>query len=549
MQRVASLEECALSAQRIRTRPSDSKMKSNTYLTPAVALATLAIAALFALSFALAPSASAATKVVPTFSISVSAKASGKARAKKSLVQSIRIRSTGLSRATPQAKCDSRKCRRVARKGKVRTISRGNNVTFTNVRWLLPRGKTFTVVVNRRGYIGRYVQLKRKPGSFTQFKVVRQGCTSKGFKRRACPVPPSAPTKRCARNAAHQSGTTAAGAAARKLSAGDFNGDGRDDVGLAYDYNAPTSGLFSFYGQANLLVTGRRDFFGALDWNTIRLSSGDVNGDCVSDIVLIRDRGSGNIEVLTSDGSSAGLSPTLRSHWLSDSGSWNWANIKQLAGDFNGDEIDDIALLQSVGGGVHISVMAGSIGGLGPPQSVWTGVGWSLGDLDAVSGDFNNDGRDELGVFHSRGVAQGVNLWRFPQAGPWFGDPQLAWVSDVSWELSKIRAFTGDFDGDGFDDIQIAYEPAAQRVTQHRMRSTGASLDPPALVWDSGPGNWDFNAVKFASADLNGDGKNELTGFYNYGPGAARFWTFLTGVASPVESWYTATGWEWPRVQ
>lgn len=506
----------------------------------------LAIATSCAIALTCLPAANAATQVVPTFSVSVTAKAIGKARAKKSLVQTIRIRSTGLSRATPQVKCDSRKCKRSSRKGKARTNSRSNSVTFSNVRWLLPRGKTFTVVVNRRGYIGRYVQLKRKPGSFTQFQVVKAGCTSKGFKRRACP--PVAPSKRCARNAAHQSGTTEAGSAARKLSAGDFNGDGRDDVGLAYHYGV-SSGLFAFYGQPNVSVEGRRDYFGVLDWTKVRLSAGDLNGDCVSDIALVLDRGSGNIELLTSDGSSAGLSPTLRSHWISSSGSWNWSSIKQLAGDFNGDEIDDILLLQSVGGGVHMSVMAGSPGGLGAPQSVWTGVGWSLGELDAVSGDFNNDGRDELGVFHSRGAGQGVNLWRFSQSGTWFGDPQLGWVSDVSWELSKIRALTGDFDGDGFDDIEIAYEPEPQRVTLHRMRSTGAALDPPSIVWDSGPGNWDLNAVKFASADLNGDGKSELTGLYNYGPGSARFWTFLTSIASPVVSWYTGTGWEWGHVQ
>lgn len=522
-------------------------MQSVSNLPNVLASVALSLALFCALLFACASAASAATQVVPTFSVSVTAKATGRARAKKSLVQTIRVKSAGLSRATPQVKCDSRKCKRSTKKGKVRTISRGGSVTFSNVRWLLPRGKTFTVAVNRRGYIGRFVTLKRKPGSFTQFQVVRSGCTSKGFKRRACP--PAAPTKRCAKRAAHQSGTTVAGVNARKLSAGDFNGDGRDDVMAAYNYNGPTTGLWSFYGQQNYAVVGRRDFFGELDWATIRVSSGDVNGDCISDVVMVRDRGSGNIELLSSNGSSAGLSPTLTSHWLSSTGTWVWANIRQLAGDFNGDEIDDVLLLQGGGGGVQMNVMAGSSAGLGAPQAVWTGVGWSLGDLDAVSGDFNNDGRDELAVFYSRGVSQGVNLWRFQQAGAWFGDPQLAWESDVSWELGKIRAFTGDFDGDGPEDIQIAYEPAPQRVTQHRMRSTGTTLEPPALVWDSGPGNWDFNAVKFASADLNGDGKNELTGFYNYGPGSARFWTFLTGVASPVESWYTASGWEWPRVQ
>jgi hypothetical protein len=169
--------------------------------------------------------------------------------------------------------------------------------------------------------------------------------------------------------------------------------------------------------------------------------------------------------------------------------------------------------------------------------------------MDAVTVDYNGDGRDEIAAFHSRGTSLGVNLWLFPSAGVWLGEPKLGWVSDVSWDLTKIHAVAGDFDGDGLGDIELAYAPQSQQVRIYQLKGTGAGLNPPALAWDSGPGNWDLNAVKFASGDFNGDGKSDLTGLYNYGPGSARFWTFAGGTANPVESWFTPSGWEWDRVQ
>lgn len=138
--------------------------------------------------------AAAPTTVVPDFQLSVSASAIGHGKNRASLIRKIRLRADGIGELTPWVKCDAKRCRRLRGGGKGRTISNSGSVTFTNVRWRLPRGQTFTIAINKKGFLGRYKTLRRKVGSFTQFVVVREGCTKRGFTPAACPPPsPASP--------------------------------------------------------------------------------------------------------------------------------------------------------------------------------------------------------------------------------------------------------------------------------------------------------------------------------------------------------------------
>lgn len=62
------------------------------------------------------------------------------------------------------------------------------------------------------------------------------------------------------------------------------------------------------------------------------------------------------------------------------------------------------------------------------------------------------------------------------------------------------------------------------------------------------------SAVGRAEGDFNGDGKEDVALFYNYGAGNSGLWTFQAkqdgsgGFEPPTARWYSCSGcWEWER--
>ncbi len=86
---------------------------------------------------------------------------------------------------------------------------------------------------------------------------------------------------------------------------------------------------------------------------------------------------------------------------LSSKGVFNLPNAKALAGDFNGDGVDEVALF--VGGEWLIDVNGN---GQWDRQDLWSKLG-DVGDLPVV-GDWDGDGKDDIGIFGPewRGIVQ-----------------------------------------------------------------------------------------------------------------------------------------------
>lgn len=210
--------------------------------------------------------------------------------------------------------------------------------------------------------------------------------------------------------------------------------------------------------------------------------AGDFNGDGYDDLAIgvageNQDRGGVNVVL----GSAAGLTGTGNRFW--SQGDLGFAAEpgdlfgRSLAiGDFDGDGFDDLVIgVYGEGGragGVH--ALRGSAGGL-------TAVGASFFDQDTlgvegtreagdefgrslVAGDFDADGFDDLaiGVPGEGGFAGGVNVlygsasglgaardqfWNQPATG-------LGGSAEPLEEFGRALA-TGDLDGDGFDDLAI----------------------------------------------------------------------------------------------
>ena len=296
------------------------------------------------------------------------------------------------------------------------------------------------------------------------------------------------------------------------LAAGDFNGNGKDD--LAVGVPLEDIGSISYAGAVNVLYgsfggltsTGnqlwhqnsagiagaseRGDRFGT------SLAAGDFNGDNKDDLAVgvpLEDIGStrnaGAVNVLY--GSFDGLTSTGNQLWHQNSpgiAGGSEANDRfgtSLAvGDFNGDNKDDLAVgvafedIGSISNAGAVNVLFGSGGGLtSTGNQLWhqnsAGIagGSEANDRFGTSlaaGDFNGDGKDDLAVgvpledIGSISNAGAVNVLYSSGSGLTSTGNQLwhqnsAGIAGVSERGDRFGTSfgVGDFNNDGFEDLAI----------------------------------------------------------------------------------------------
>jgi len=248
--------------------------------------------------------------------------------------------------------------------------------------------------------------------------------------------------------------------------AGDFNGDGRDDIvtftrGPAADVYVALSTGSSFSG------TGWKwhDFF-AVGAETPLV--GDFNGDGKDDIATFTRGAAADVYVALSTGSS-----------FSGTG-WKWHDFFAVGaetpavGDFNGDGKDDIATFtRGAAADVYVAVSTGS-------SFSGTGVKWhdyfAVGTELASVGDFNGDRKDDIVTF-TRGAP--ADVYVALSRGSYFAGTGVKW-HDYFAVGTEIPG-TGDFTGDGRDDIATFTRGAAADV--YVARSTGVAFFGTGVKW------------------------------------------------------------------
>lgn len=211
-----------------------------------------------------------------------------------------------------------------------------------------------------------------------------------------------------------------------KLVAGDFDGDGFTDLALTAEHRGRTAGAWMYFNlrgtaQPFLWPVGGRDDF-ARD-----LAVADLDHDGRADLVL------------------------------TDS---------------------DVAR------GEHLRVVFGAAGRAGwedPWELLGSEFGVGLGTASVVTGDFNRDGRTDIGVAGRNGLRLhlGADYRRFSRNPVW---PRLAALSDFPDQRNFLA---GDLDGDGADDL-LGYTPAFATGYNLMFNATPAEPAgvrvPPPLV-------------------------------------------------------------------
>ncbi|WP_457541440.1 FG-GAP-like repeat-containing protein [Streptomyces filamentosus] len=260
----------------------------------------------------------------------------------------------------------------------------------------------------------------------------------------------------------------------------------------------------------------------------------DYNADGRSDMADWYDFSAGNDTMHTFAPSSDGTFPGPKTAWTSPSGNFYAENMKRVTGDYNGDGVGDVASFYGYAdGSVALFTWLGKGDGTfaAGTRSWRVDPGhWWFGNMTPYSGDFNGDGRDDLAVWYDYADTTDTLFTFTSTPKGTFNNPVQYWRGISGWEQSRAKTVTGDFNGDGRDDLATFYHLPDGSEKIRIFSATVNSTFSPADKWSAT--DWgDWNRTTLHAGDFNGDGRDDVAAWYDHTDGrdTIQIWSSTTG--------------------
>lgn len=268
--------------------------------------------------------------------------------------------------------------------------------------------------------------------------------------------------------------------------AGDFNGDGKPDLGVVENTGQSSAGALSvFINNGGGTFQSPVDY--AVDDNPQVAITGDFNADGVLDVAVLNAGPSiqqGTVSVLLGNGNG-----TFQTHL--DSAVGVTGNF-MVAGDFNGDGMLDLATVSgiySASGSWQgaVAILLGNGNGSFQASSL-VSVANSTQLCGLAAGDFNHDGKIDLAVSDCTS-----NVYVL------LGNGNGTFASPVAYPVYMPGVVAAaDFNGDGNIDLAVA---SSYNGFVYILLGKGDGTFQSAVSYTAGS-----NLVSLVVADFNGDG-------------------------------------------
>jgi YD repeat-containing protein len=151
-----------------------------------------------------------------------------------------------------------------------------------------------------------------------------------------------------------------------------------------------------------------------------------------------------------------------------------------------------------------------------------------------VSGDYNGDGKDDIAAFYEYGSFEtGVSVW-LSNGNSFVYQGDNGWWRSDGYSASRVtyRIVSTDFNDDGKDDIAAFYDYGNNTTRIHVWISSGTEFQYQWSNgwWSSNIGAYTASSItgRVVAGDYNGDGKGDISTLYNYGNGYLRIHVWIS---------------------